>query len=56
MFTAMIVDDEKKICNLIRYLGDWEELGIEVIATCQDGEEALLCISRNNPDIVLTDI
>ena len=56
MYQAVIVDDERKICNLILELGDWERLGIRVAAVCQDGEEALEQIRRLRPDIVLTDI
>ena len=56
MYTAVIVDDELKICQLIRCLGDWEKLGIEIIDICQDGETAVESILRNRPDIVLTDI
>ena len=56
MYTAVIVDDELKICQLIRCLGDWEKLGIEIIDICQDGEAAVESILRNRPDIVLTDI
>ncbi|MDD2970668.1 MAG: response regulator [Lachnospiraceae bacterium] len=56
MYRAIIVDDESKICQLIRCLGDWEKLGIEIIDVCQDGEAALEGIVKHKPDIVLTDI
>lgn len=56
MYRAIIVDDERKICNLILELGDWERFGIEVAAVCADGEEGLNQIQALRPDIVLTDV
>lgn len=55
-YRMIIVDDEEKIIQLIRQLGHWEELGIEVAAVCMDGEAALKEIRSQQPDIVLTDI
>ncbi|MCD8077201.1 MAG: response regulator [Lachnospiraceae bacterium] len=56
MYSAVIVDDERKVCNLILELGDWQRFGIEVAQVCTDGEEALEAICRLQPDIVLTDV
>ncbi|MFP3156181.1 response regulator [Lachnospiraceae bacterium ZAX-1] len=56
MYTAIIADDEKKICQLILKLGHWTEIDIEVVDICSDGEEVLNSIYKNKPDIVLTDI
>lgn len=56
MFTAIIADDEKKVCQLIHKSGNWDELGIEIVAICYDGEDALASIVHHKPDIVLTDI
>lgn len=55
-YRVLIADDEEKIVKLILKLGNWEKLGIEVVATCQDGEESIQAIRRFRPDIVLTDI
>ena len=55
-YRMMIADDEPKIIQLIRQLGHWQELGIEIIAECSNGEEALSCIQREKPDFVLSDI
>ncbi len=54
--TAIIADDEKKICQLILKLGNWDELGIEVMEICTDGKMAWDAIERHHPDIVVTDI
>ena len=56
MYRAIIVDDESKICQLIQFLGNWEEMNIEIIDVCKDGELAIESIMKNKPDIVLTDI
>ena len=56
MYQAIIVDDEEKVCKLIIHLGDFEQLGIEVITCCYDGQSALEAILRHKPDIVITDI
>lgn len=55
-YRIIIVDDEPKIIQLIRQLGKWEELGIEIVDECHDGEAALESILRNKPDFVLSDI
>jgi len=56
MFRAIIVDDENKICLLIRKLGEWDRLCIEVVDICHNGEAALKSIELHEPDIVITDI
>ena len=56
MYRIIIADDENKVCQLIRLLGDWERLQIEIVAVCNDGEDALEKIHKLRPDIVLTDI
>lgn len=56
MLHAIIADDEPKVCTLIQQLGQWERLGIEIVAVCYEGDEALAKIKELNPDIVITDI
>lgn len=56
VYRILITDDEAKIIQLILSLGHWEELGIEIVATCNDGEEAFQRIQELQPDIVITDI
>lgn len=55
-YRMIIADDEKMIIQLIRQLGHWKELDIEIIDECYDGEEALSSILANKPDFVLSDI
>lgn len=56
MVTLLIADDEKKVCQLITKLIDWGKLGIDLIGTYTNGEDALDNIIKYKPDIVLTDI
>jgi len=56
MLKVLIADDEVKVCQLIRHLIDWEELGFEIIACVNDGLTAYRMIKEENPDIVITDI
>lgn len=56
MIKVLIADDEKKICQLIQALVNWDELGMKVIGFAHDGIEALEHIEKQNPDLVITDI
>ena len=53
---AIIADDESKIIELIRLLGNWEKYGIEIVDECHDGMSALESIRKHKPDLVLSDI
>jgi len=56
MYRAILVDDEVKILDLIKQLGHFDELSIEIIDECRDGESALKSICENKPDFVISDI
>ncbi len=56
MYQLIIVDDEKAIRKGIRDYIDWNSMGFEVVATFEDGKEALEYMSRHSVDVVLTDI
>jgi len=53
---VIIADDEKKVCNLIHKLIQWDKLGMEFAGFAHNGEEALALIDEVNPDIAITDI
>ncbi len=55
-YRLIIADDEKKIIQLIKQLGHWNTLEIEIIDECYNGEQALESIIANRPDFVLSDI
>ncbi|MBP1736378.1 MAG: two component transcriptional regulator, AraC family [Oscillospiraceae bacterium] len=56
MHSAIIADDEDKICMLIQKLVDWETLDIRVVGVANNGNDAFQMIERYRPDIVITDI
>ena len=56
MWKVLIADDEKLICKLVQALVDWEQLGMQVVATAENGLDALQLIRECNPDILITDI
>ena len=41
MLKVLIADDEKKVCQLIEKLVDWEAIDIHVTALAENGIEAL---------------
>ena len=53
---VLIVDDEAIVRKGIRNIIDWEKLGCRIVSEAQDGEEALVRIRSERPDIVLLDI
>lgn len=56
MLKVLIADDEIKVSKLIQCLIHWDELGMEVIGTVNDGVKAYEMILEKQPDIVITDI
>lgn len=56
MRRVVIADDEPKVALLIKNLIRWDELGLELVATANDGICALSAIEALKPDIVITDI
>ncbi|WFA08097.1 response regulator [Tissierella sp. Yu-01] len=56
MIRVIIADDENRICRLIMKLIDWDELGMSIVGTANNGLEALELIEKESPDIVITDI
>lgn len=56
MIKVIIADDEEKVCQLIYNLVDWKEKDMEVVGTAHNGIEALECVERLRPDLMITDI
>ncbi len=56
MYKLVVVDDEavirKGMCNYI----PWNEMGFEVVADFEDGEETIDYLNHNKVDVILTDI
>ena len=56
MIKVLIADDEIKVCQLIKNLVPWEEIGLELIGFANNGINAIEMIVKEKPDIVITDI
>ena len=56
MLRIMISDDEINICNLIKSMIDWNQMGLELVAMTQNGLSTYDKIVELHPDIVITDI
>lgn len=56
MFSVLIVDDEKWICELIERSVRWDEFGMTVAGIAQNGMEAMRILRSRPMDIVITDI
>jgi len=54
--TLLIADDEATIRNGLSTVVPWEQFGITIVGTAEDGREAYEIIKSCNPDIVITDI
>jgi len=55
-YKVVIIDDEKWTREVIKGLGNWEKLGLEVVGEASDGEFGFEIIKRTNPDIVISDV
>jgi two-component system response regulator YesN len=55
-YKVVIIDDEPWTREVIKALGAWDELGLEVVGEASDGEYGLELIRLTLPDIILTDV
>ncbi len=56
MYRVIIADDENKIRNVLKTLIHWEELQMELLCECTNGDELLEMLERSPADIILTDM
>lgn len=56
MLKVVLVDDEDIIREGIVKGVNWNDLGMVVVGTAEDGEQALEVIENTRPDIIITDI
>lgn len=54
--TAVIVDDEPCVRDVVKALGHWRELGITVVGEAEDGAAGLELAMQLKPDIVISDV
>ena len=56
MLKVLLVDDEPFIVQGISRLLDWDKEGCEIVATAQNGAEALAYLKENKVDLIIADI
>ncbi|MDG5472388.1 response regulator transcription factor [Jeotgalibacillus sp. ET6] len=55
-YKVFLVDDDRYVRKGLINLIDWKSCGFEVCAEADNGEDALVYIQENTPDLVITDI
>lgn len=55
-YKVMLVDDEEEVREAMKHRIDWEEIGFTVVASAENGEDALEKAEECDPDVVMTDI
>ena len=55
-YKVMLVDDEDEVRQAIERRVNWEEIGFKVVASAENGEEALEKAEKYQPDVVMSDI
>lgn len=53
---VFVVDDEPKVCQLVKGLVDWEKLKIQHVGEAHNGVEALKGIEQTGANVIITDI
>ncbi len=56
MYKVLIADDESIILNGILESVDWAKMGMQVVATANNGKQALKLIDEHKPDLCLLDV
>jgi len=56
MYKVLIIDDEPWARKVVRKLGQWETLDLEIVGEAGDGIEGLEMIDHYKPHIVITDM
>lgn len=56
MWKTVLADDEIVILNGLKRLVDWEDLGLELAGTAEDGRELLQVVEEKQPKLVISDI
>jgi two-component system response regulator YesN len=56
MYRLLLVDDEYLELEYLEQYVPWQDMGFELVATAQNGLEALEQIEAYNPDVLITDV
>lgn len=54
--TVLLIEDETIVLKELEAMIDWSGLGLTLIGSAMDGDEAVRMIKEKDPDIVITDI
>ncbi|MBY0207050.1 response regulator [Paenibacillus cucumis Kampfer et al. 2016] len=56
MYRVLLVDDEPWNRDILRNLGEWDELGLVVCGEAEDGEQAIQMVKTLQPHLIITDM
>ena len=56
MIRVLFMDDEPRVCQLLRHILRWEELGFQIVGEANDGVDGLEKAKQLAPDLVIMDI
>ena len=56
MYRVLLVDDEENVLEILKSTIQWQELGVELLLTAQDGQHALEIMEQQRIDLLITDI
>lgn len=56
MWNLILADDEPIIVHGLQKIINWEQLGIHIVATCNDGASALELLIQHKPELAILDI
>lgn len=56
MLKAIIVDDDRNVCQGLSKLIPWQKLGYELVGTASNGEDGHLLALEKEPDVIISDI
>ncbi|MCZ4150156.1 DNA-binding response regulator, partial [Escherichia coli] len=55
-YRVLLVDDEPWNRDILRNVGEWEQLDMVVAGEAEDGDQALQQLQQQNPHIIITDM
>ncbi|GAB6108653.1 response regulator [Fusibacter bizertensis] len=55
-YRVIIIDDEAWTREVIRSLGNWDQLNLEIVGEASDGDFGIELVRQLKPDIVITDV
>jgi len=56
MMKVMLVDDEPWNREIIRVFGQWEQNGMTIIAEAENGQDAIMKLQQEEPQLIITDM